>query len=219
MRRIRTIPQWKVLPWIQKGVRMDTVGSRELEEECVVIIVTNSATPKTSAGFCTENLPIGGLDRVMEGAFKLQQMQEQPLKGKNPQPLKYHLAKEQMGMPYKLLNQSQQPNTNVRSCNLAQTSNLLAALSVTKKFKSTLDHRFRCFGKEMLGYLRTKLGIQRTFGTPFISLLLFRLFVPRFLRAFPLTYYNQIGQQCVVPLGRYSQGCLCVVDKIGRAHV
>ncbi|RVW49554.1 hypothetical protein CK203_116526 [Vitis vinifera] len=100
---------------------MDTVGSRELEEECVVIIVTNSATPKTSAGFCTENLPIGGLDRVMEGAFKLQQMQEQPLKGKNPQPLKYHLAKEQMDMSYKLLNQSQQPNTNVRSCNLAQT--------------------------------------------------------------------------------------------------
>ncbi|RVW49647.1 hypothetical protein CK203_076682 [Vitis vinifera] len=68
-----------------------------------------------------ENLPIGGLDRVMEGAFKLQQMQEQPLKGKNPQPLKYHLAKEQMDMSYKLLNQSQQPNTNVRSCNLAQT--------------------------------------------------------------------------------------------------
>ena len=137
-----------------------------------------------------ENLPIGGLDRVMEGAFKLQQMQEQPLKGKNPQPLKYHLAKEQMDMSYKLLNQSQQPNTNVRSCNLAQTSNLIAALSVTKKFKSTLNHRFRCFGKEMLGYLRTKLGIQRIFGTPFISLLLFGLFVPRFLRAFPLTYYN-----------------------------
>ena len=54
------------------------------------------------------------------------------------------LSKEQMDM-YKLLNQSQQPNTNVGSCNLAQTSNLLAAHSVTKKFKSTLDHRFRCF--------------------------------------------------------------------------
>ena len=72
---------------------MDNVESRELEEECVVIIVTNSATPKTSAGFCRENLPIGGLDRVMEGAFKLQQMQEQPLKGKNLQPFKYHLAR------------------------------------------------------------------------------------------------------------------------------
>ena len=64
----------------------------------------------------------------------------------------------------------------------------------------------------MLEYLRTKLGIQIIFGTPFISLLLFGLFVPRFLRAFPLTYYNQIGQQCVVPMERYSQGCLCVVD-------
>ena len=56
----------------------------------------------------------------------------------------------------------------------------------------------------MLGYLRTKLGIQRIFGTPFISLLSFGLFVLRVLRTSPLTCYNLIGYQCVVPTGRSS---------------
>ena len=63
----------------------------------------------------------------------------------------------------------------------------------------------------MLGFLRIKLGIQRIFGIPFTSLLLFRLFVPWFLRAFPLMCYNQIGQQCVVPTGWSSQKSLFVV--------
>ena len=45
----------------------------------------------------------------------------------------------------------------------------------------------------MQGFLRIKQGIQRTFGTLFISLLLFGLFVLRFLRGFPLTCYNLIG--------------------------
>ena len=63
----------------------------------------------------------------------------------------------------------------------------------------------------MSRYLRTKLGIQRIFGILFISLLLFGFFVPWFLRAYPLTCYNQIGQQCVVPTGRSSQGKLFVV--------
>ena len=53
-----------VMSWLQKGVKIDTVGSKELEEHCVVIIVTNSTTPKTNVGCCKENLP-------MEGAFKL----------------------------------------------------------------------------------------------------------------------------------------------------
>ena len=48
----------------------------------------------------------------------------------------------------------------------------------------------------MLGYLRIKLGIQRIYGIPFTSLLLFGFFVPWLLRAFPLMCYNQIGQQC-----------------------
>ncbi|RVW98380.1 hypothetical protein CK203_034344 [Vitis vinifera] len=52
-----------------------------------------------------KNLPIGGLDRVMEGAFKLQQMQEQPLKGKNLQPLKYR-ARNKWTWLYRLLNRS-----------------------------------------------------------------------------------------------------------------
>ena len=52
----------------------------------------------------------------------------------------------------------------------------------------------------MLGYLRTKLGIQRIFGIPFISLRPFGLFVQRVLRAPPLTYYNLIGYQCVVQI-------------------
>ena len=59
----------------------------------------------------------------------------------------------------------------------------------------------------MLGYLRTKLGIQRIFGIPFISLRPFGLFVQQILRASPLTYYNLIGYQCVdpiVPMGRPS---------------
>ena len=56
----------------------------------------------------------------------------------------------------------------------------------------------------MLGYLRTKLGIRRIFGIPFISSLRFRFFAQPVLRAFPLTFYNQIGQQCVVPMGRCS---------------
>lgn len=47
------------------------VRSWELEEEYVVIIVKNSATPKTNTRCCMENLPIGGLDRVMKGNFKL----------------------------------------------------------------------------------------------------------------------------------------------------
>ena len=35
-----------------------------------------------------------------------------------------------------LLYQSQQPNNNVESCNLAQTGNFLAAFSVTKMSKA-----------------------------------------------------------------------------------
>ena len=59
----------------------------------------------------------------------------------------------------------------------------------------------------MLGYLRTRLGIQGIFGIPFISLRPFGRFVQRVLRASPLTYYNLIGYQCVdpiVPMGRTS---------------
>ena len=59
----------------------------------------------------------------------------------------------------------------------------------------------------MLGYLRTKLGIQRIFEIPFISLRPFGLLVQRVLRASPLTYYNLIGYQCVVqivPMGQPS---------------
>ena len=44
----------------------------ELEKECIVIIIANSATPKTNVGCCTKNLRMRGLDRVLEGAFKLQ---------------------------------------------------------------------------------------------------------------------------------------------------
>ena len=52
-----------------------------MEEECsIVIIVIDSATPKTRVGCCTIKLPIGGLDRMMEGAFRLQ---EHSLKWKN----------------------------------------------------------------------------------------------------------------------------------------
>ena len=57
----------------------------------------------------------------------------------------------------------------------------------------------------MLGFLR------RIFGIPFTSLLLFGLFVPWFLRAFPLMCYNQNGQQCVVQTGWSSQKSLFVV--------
>ena len=49
----------------------------------------------------------------------------------------------------------------------------------------------------MLRFLRIKLGIQRIYGIPFTSFLLFGLFAPRFLRVFPLMCCNQIGQQCV----------------------
>ncbi|RVW33139.1 putative ribonuclease H protein [Vitis vinifera] len=51
--------------------------------------------------------------------------------------------------------------------------------------KSISDMMFINY-KEMLGYLRTKLGIQRIFGIPFISLRPFGLFVQRVLRASPL---------------------------------
>ena len=59
----------------------------------------------------------------------------------------------------------------------------------------------------MLGYLRTRLGIQGIFGIPFISLRPFGRCVQRVLRVPPLTYYNLIGYQCVVqivPMGRPS---------------
>ena len=52
----------------------------------------------------------------------------------------------------------------------------------------------------MRGFFKIKQGIQRIFGTLFISLFLFGLFVPRFLRGFPLTCYNLIGQRCVIPM-------------------
>ncbi|RVW47648.1 hypothetical protein CK203_115957 [Vitis vinifera] len=77
-----------------KEVIMDTMGSRELEEECVMIIVIDLATPKTNVGRCMANLPIGGLDRMMEGVFRFQKMQEQSLKVKNPQPHKSFLARK-----------------------------------------------------------------------------------------------------------------------------
>ncbi|KAL6334502.1 hypothetical protein AAG906_016052 [Vitis piasezkii] len=114
------------MSWLQKGVKIDTVGSKELEEDCVVIIVTNSTTPKTNVGCYKENLPIGDLDRAMEGAF-----------------LKYattqiSLSKEQMDLLYRLLNQSQQPNNNIESCNLAQTGNFLAAFSLHSR--KTIDN-------------------------------------------------------------------------------
>ena len=80
--------------WLQKEVIMDTMGSRELEEECVMIIVIDLATPKTNVGRCMANLPIGGLDRMMEGVFRFQKMQEQSLKVKNPQPHKSFLARK-----------------------------------------------------------------------------------------------------------------------------
>ena len=53
----------------------------------------------------------------------------------------------------------------------------------------------------MKEYLRIKQGIQKIFRILFTSLLLFRLFVPWFLRGFSLMCYNQIGQQCVAPMG------------------
>ena len=53
---IQSIPLWKVLLWLQKEVRMDTIGSKELEEECVVIVAIDSAKPKTNASCCTTNL-------------------------------------------------------------------------------------------------------------------------------------------------------------------
>ena len=68
----------------------------------------------------------------------------------------------------------------------------------------------------MLGYLRIKLRIQRIYGIPFTSLLLFRLFVLWFLRAFPLTCYNQIGQQYVAPTGWSSQESLFIVFTLQR---
>ena len=45
----------------------------------------------------------------------------------------------------------------------------------------------------MQGFLKIKQGIQGTFGILFVSLLLFELFVLRFLRGFPLTCYILIG--------------------------
>ena len=66
----------------------------------------------------------------------------------------------------------------------------------------------------MLGYLRTKLGIQKIYGIPFTSQLLFGLIVLWILRAFPLTCYKQIDQQCVVPMGWSSQESLFVVFSV-----
>ena len=43
-----------------------------------------------------------------------------------------------------------------------------------------------CGGKEMRGFFRIKQGIQSIFGTLLFSLLLFGLFVPRFLWGLPL---------------------------------
>ena len=51
----------------------------------------------------------------------------------------------------------------------------------------------------MLGFFRTKQGLQRFFGMPFISLLSFRPLAPQLLKAFPLMWFNLIGYQYVVP--------------------
>ena len=53
--------------------------------------------------------------------------------------------------------------------------------------------------KEMLGFFRTKQGLQRFFWMPFISLLSFRPLAPQLLKAFPLMWFNLIGCQCVSP--------------------
>ncbi|RVX16313.1 hypothetical protein CK203_014538 [Vitis vinifera] len=45
----------------------------------------------------------------------------------------------------------------------------------------------------MLGFFRTKQGLQRFFGMPFISLLSFRPLAPQLLKAFPLMWFNLIG--------------------------
>ena len=57
-------------------------------------------------------------------------------------------------------------------------------------------HRFNVggvAGKKCKDFLRIKQGIQSIFGILFVFLLLFGLFVLRFLRGFLLTCYNLIG--------------------------
>ena len=73
-------------------------------------------------------------------------------------------------------------------------------------------HRFNVggvAGKKCKDFFWIKQGIQRIFGILFVSQLLFGLFVLRFLRGFPLTCYNLIGQQCVIPMG-WSNQSVCL---------
>ena len=56
----------------------------------------------------------------------------------------------------------------------------------------------------MRGFFRIKQGIQKVFGILFFSLLLFGLFVPRFLREPPSLSYNLIGYRRVAPMGWFS---------------
>ena len=52
--------------------------------------------------------------------------------------------------------------------------------------------------KEMLGFFRTRQGLQKFFGIPFTFLLLFRPLTLQLLRAFPLMWFNLIHYQCIV---------------------
>ena len=50
-----------------------------------------------------------------------------------------------------------------------------------------------CGKKKVLGFFRTRQGLQRFFEIPFISLLLFGPLTLQLLRAFPLMWFNLIG--------------------------
>ena len=56
-----------------------------------------------------------------------------------------------------------------------------------------------CGKKKVLGFFRTRQGLQRFFEIPFISLLLFRPLTLQLLRAFPLMWFNLIGYRYIVP--------------------